>query len=119
MATTTAPVRVTSTRRTAALRAWLAASGYDQPGLRTLLGSASSSLVDAIAAPAARRRLALADTPAAILARLFLLGDEVSRRRRGPAARPAGGRIARRSAWSRRRPRRCAAPSASSRTRGS
>ncbi len=90
MATTTAPVHVASARRTAALRAWLAASGYDQPGLKALLGATSTSLVDAIGAPAARRRLALADTPAAILARLFLLGDEVSAgdvaRRLGPLA---------------------------------
>jgi methylase of polypeptide subunit release factors len=87
MAATTAPVHVTSTRRTAALRAWLAASGYDQPGLRTLLGAASASLVDAIGAPGVRRRLALADSPAAILARLFLLGDDVSA---GDAARRLG-----------------------------
>jgi methylase of polypeptide subunit release factors len=87
MATTTAPVQVSNARRTAALRAWLAATGYDQPGLRSLLGAASASLVDAIAAPSLRRRLALADTPAAILARLFLLGDEVSA---GDAARRLG-----------------------------
>ena len=87
MKTTTATIRVDSARRTAALRAWLAASGYDAPGLRTLLGSSSTSLVDAVVAPAARRRLALADTPSALLARLFLLGDEVSA---GDAARRLG-----------------------------
>ena len=87
MATATAPIRLDSARRTAALRAWLAASGFDAPGLRTLLGSASTSLVDAIVAPAARRRLTAADTPSAVLARLFLLGDEVSA---GDAARRLG-----------------------------
>ncbi len=90
MATTTAPILVASARRTAALRAWLAASGYDAPGVRTLLGAASTSLVDAVVAPAARRRLAIADTPSAVLARLLLLGDEVcageAARRLGPLA---------------------------------
>jgi methylase of polypeptide subunit release factors len=87
MATATAPIHVASGRRTAALRAWLAASGYDAPGVRTLLGAASTSLVDAVGAPAARRRLAIADTPSAVLARLFLLGDDVSA---GDAARRLG-----------------------------
>ena len=90
MATTTAPIHVASARRTAALRAWLAASGYDAPGVRTLLGATTTSLVDAVVAPAARRRLAVADTPSAVLARLFLLGDEVcageAARRLGPLA---------------------------------
>lgn len=87
MATAIAPVTVGSARRTAALRAWLQASGYDAPGLRTLLGATSSSLIDAVGAPASRRRLLLADTPSAVLARLFLLGDEVSA---GDAARRLG-----------------------------
>jgi len=90
MATTTAPIQVAGARRTAALRAWLAASGYDAPGVRTLLGAPSTSLVDAVVAPAARRRLAVADTPSAVLAQLFLLGDEVcageAARRLGPLA---------------------------------
>jgi methylase of polypeptide subunit release factors len=87
MATTIAPIRLDSARRTAALRAWLAASGYDAPGLRTLLGTTSTSLVDSVVAPAARRRLTVADTPSAVLARMFLLGDEVSA---GDAARRLG-----------------------------
>ncbi len=87
MVTTTVPIRLGSGRRTAALRAWLAASGYDAPGLRTVLGSSSTSLVDAVGAPAARRRLVIADTPSAVLARLFLLGDAVTA---GDAARRLG-----------------------------
>ncbi len=90
MATTTAPIQVASARRTAALRAWLAASGYDAAGVKTLLSATATSLVDAVVAPAARRRLMLADTPSAVLARLFLLGDEVcagdAARRLGPLA---------------------------------
>jgi methylase of polypeptide subunit release factors len=83
-------VRVSSARRTAALRSWLGASGYDAPGLRALLGTTSTSLIDNVGAPGARRRLALADTPSSVLARLFLLGDDVSAgevaRRLGPLA---------------------------------
>ncbi len=85
-----APVAAGSARRIAALRAWLGTCGYDEPGLRTLLGAKEASLVEAGARPAARRRLLEADSPAALVAMLFLVGESVATgslvRRIGPLA---------------------------------
>ena len=59
-----------------------------RPALRTLLGARPRRRSSTPSShPAARRRLTVADTPSAVLARLFLLGDEVSA---GDAARRLG-----------------------------